>query len=373
MNFRSINWSVVIVIIILLVTIGIFIWITKLEKKNSLLDTQKVLVNPVNNPFKTKDCRSVRTACNPKDPNSCNNSCDEQELKCVILDNINPSGATASTINGGGAVCLPDYPKIECDVNHGGVYVWTGYGFTDNQTWDCYCSYPEFFGGPACKNANADICSGGTINEAKMASRAPNSELCICPEGTVTMLRGQTNTPYCGSQDPTKGGGDFGLVGDVFSSPDWHNVFFRTNTSQAQSIIPITTSDWAKLITCEVTASQYSLPNGTSCLSPSFKGDANMASQITSVFDKYQQVHCATCINGAAKPCSNYCLRQQLITLNNELADQICSIACPNACNNLCDCSTKKAKWSSELDALNIKARYSYFPEDSLPEKACNM
>jgi hypothetical protein len=359
-NLRmKINWQLWLVIGIFIGTVVILVLIDTLSKKNKLTNTSPTMINPVNNPL-AKDCLSERVACNPKDPSSCSKSCNNvQEMKCVILDNItSPEG---KAINGGGYVCLEDYPTIKCNIDKGGVYVWTGYGFTNNQTWDCYCMYPEFFGGPGCETVNPDICAGGTVDVSKLNGSEPTSDICTCPPGTTLLLRGDTNTPYCESTDPSKGGGMYGLAGNLHSSPDWRNVLFRKPVVSSGSIAPETTTQWATDIVQELTAS-YDPGNPTT---------QGLVKTVQATLDGINSSQCINC--DPYGDCSNYCTNHAMSNITQPIANTICQNICPNACTGVCNCSSGTAIWSDETSTLKNKAQYTYDQLDLPPEDTCGI
>lgn len=337
------NWQLLLVILLIVGVIGVIILINRLSLNNKLTDTTSTLINPVSVAFK-KDCQQVRTPCNPKDPNSCNNACTEEQLECVLLDNINPPGG--GKINGGGAVCLKGYPKIKCNINHGGVYVWTGYGFADHADWECYCMYPEFFGGPGCQNLNADICTGGTVDLGKMNGMEPTSDICTCPPGSVKMIRGDSGTPYCESNDPNKGGGMFGTAGDIHGSPDWRNVLYRgVSPDVDKKILPKTTAIWAETIVKQL------------ALSYDAKLDSSKA--LVSIMKNYlDSVDCRTCSN-LKDACNDHCVRQFFTNLTRPLANQICQTLGGNAYPSICD-SNGNAVWSEAIEKAGKKMWYTY-------------
>ena len=173
---------------------------------------------------KSVDCSSSKTSCNPSDPTSCQSCLDAAQMKCVPLNGEN--------------VCLPKEPTISCNQTNGGQYVWTGYGMTQDQEWQCLCTRPEIFNGPSCDTPNPAFCSQGTVD----MSQVQTDKICKCPDGTKMLLR-KDNSPFCVSTDPAKGGGENGLYGNFKPHPDWKNVFFnpsdnpnKDNTTWAQNI-----------------------------------------------------------------------------------------------------------------------------------------
>lgn len=331
---------------LLIIIIIIIIVIINLTKFNNLKDTENVWVIPdiIQN---KQNCSSKRTNCNPSDPNACNNLCQgPEEYKCVVLDNINPPNSPLGTqINGGGAVCLPDYPKIECDISNGGVYVWTGYGFTDDQTWDCYCAYPEFYGGPGCKTLNPDVCSGGTFNHT---SNPPTAKMCTCPEGTTLLIRGDSGTPFCSSN--INGGGIRGLTGNLYSSPNWNNINFRQiDVNSDQSISFESFDSWGTNIVSELVNTN----------------DKNNIEAVKSYLQTYNDTVCSKC-NNMDSSCNLFCMNNQLTLLNKNIGNEICKILCPNSRlinNNLCDCNKGESNFNVPKEPL---AWYTYFPNDEV-------
>lgn len=237
MNSQKIFITVTIIGLIILVII-----IDRLISTSQ--DTTKTVVNPSVSSKKIS-CSTVRTPCDPNNANSCSQVCnDPEEMMCVNLDQLQPSD---KNVNGGGYVCLPKSPDTtKCDQNKGGAYVWTGYGFTDQQDWSCLCTRPEYFNGPTCDNQNPSFCSGGTLDMTKPMG----NDMCICPPGTKKMFREYGNLPFCASTDPQKGGGDQGLYGNIESYPSWVNVYYDIGFDPSKPVQDRTT--WAQAIANEL-------------------------------------------------------------------------------------------------------------------------
>jgi hypothetical protein len=203
----------IIFLIIFLTVLFLYIWHTMSSTLSSSSD--KFIFNPMSAQSKAT-CVNTKTPCDPNDSNSCNNSCTEQELMCVNLDDYQPSitksGEAPKNINGGGHVCLPSRPNLDCNFNNGGAIVWTGYGFTENANWSCLCTEPSVFSGPSCKTQNPSFCSGGTVTVDPNKSFDYNN-LCNCPSGTVMLYR-DNNIPICVPNVPNVGQGYKGLAGN---------------------------------------------------------------------------------------------------------------------------------------------------------------
>jgi len=360
-----ISWSIILAIILLIGVIVSISLIVLLNRNNALKNTDPISVNPVEANQKV-NCAEIRTPCDPQDPNSCAHSCNETELKCLNLNAITPSPA-GKAINGGGYVCLPEIPQLTCNLQNGGVYVWTGWGFTEEQGWDCYCMYPEFFGGSGCENPNPDLCSGGTIDYSQLqnGTSSPTSEICKCPSGTMMLLRGSSNTPYCESIDPSKGGGEFGLAGTLHPSPDWRNVIFRRVIPNQFGVDLENTSTWADRIARQL----------TSTYKPGDPGTKNLINNLAGILDNTEKT-CPNCTIWGSE-CTNHCAgfgeQIRLARLDQNMADQICQTICPNVCFGICDCENNKASWDSSILAAGQRASYTYDPEDQIPPKACTV
>ena len=177
-------------------------------------------------PFQTSEkpyCAYTKVSCNPLNTTDCVEKCKDanaSEFKCVNLDAHQPSSINA---NGGGWVCLPSQPTNKCIKENGGANLWTGYGMTNQQGWSCLCTQPLVYNGDGCADKNPSYCSGGTID--------PKTLACTCPAKTEKRWRVQSNTPFCVSNDPEKGGGYRGLAGNQLTTPNWGNVRFNLDTN----------------------------------------------------------------------------------------------------------------------------------------------
>jgi len=161
---------------------------------------------------KEKQCTAEKVVCDPSQENSCSSKCQEPGMKCVKMNDE--------------YVCLPREPDKNCNSQNGGKYVWTGYGFTQLEDWDCLCTHPEIYNGPSCDIKNPSYCSGGKLGDVNSRLR----DICTCPKDTDLLFR-YSNTPMCVSTDPNAGGGERGLYGNYYKSPDWKNVYFMKKNS----------------------------------------------------------------------------------------------------------------------------------------------
>jgi len=294
---------------LLVITLILIVLLFVLYNKKEY-NPEPVLVNPVTNSEKQK-CTEIRTPCDPQDLNSCNSSCDEQQLKCVDLNSF--TDIQGRQINGGGYACLPYYPDKTCNLNHGGVYVWTGYAGTENQDWDCYCMYPEYYGDPGCVNLNKGICSGGTWQDP-IQGEVPSSKNCICPKNTTLLLRGESNTPYCAPNTPPAGG-MYGTVGNLKPSPNWENVSVRRNVILDNKSVPESNNDWATRIVNEIAVT----------------GTQELVNLISGML-------------------------YSLPKLSNSLVKDMCGVLYPNVAPGVCD----------NINVETQKAWYTFFPRDEV-------
>lgn len=328
MNFKDF-----IKILFLLLFIGLTIYsliLLRNVQKSSLYNTTPIIVN-ITEGKSQKNCKNIRTPCDPKDPNACNNSCTEDELTCVSLDSINPQGG--SKFNGGGNVCLPQPVNIDCNSDKGGVLVWTGYAEVNDQTWSCLCMYPDRFNGPGCNNVSPGFCTGGTVNTSNLSGKYPDDSLCTCPSGTRKMVNSYNNLPFCAPSF---------LSGNQFEPPNWSNIYFNPSFKTSATNPPDITQSWSQNITNEI---YY--PNN---LDLDSNTDSNKSfTQILSNINPGDQ----------ESP-----LDLQTLTLS--ASDEICSSACkkpfvltPN--EKMCDCKNNSStNYSDQIKSLNT-VFYTYY------------
>ena len=96
-------------------------------------------------------------------------------------------------------ICTDASAKMECNIDLGGILVYSGSAGDERMEWDCICSYPEYAGSDGCKTINADVC-GGPSNKSgfnwTIANGEPSKQLCECPDGK-TLIRTDDNKPIC--------------------------------------------------------------------------------------------------------------------------------------------------------------------------------
>ncbi len=87
-----------------------------------------------------------------------------------------------------GKHCLPVKPEKECDINNGGMWVWSGWQNIEGMGWTCECQYPNAFGGPGCKDRF--ICKDGIL---KGNDPNPFKRTCECKD---IQCKGSTDCKY---------------------------------------------------------------------------------------------------------------------------------------------------------------------------------
>lgn len=170
-------------------------------------DTDMFIFTESTSKFSVK-CKNVKQPCQSNI--DCAQSCSEKELICVNTPSY-------------GNVCLPSIPDTSCDTSKGGLPIWTGYGFSETQVWNCMCQFPEYFVGPHCSTPNPYYCTGGSIDQNNLSDTG-----CTCPSGTTKMYRANTNVPFCGDNTPTATM-KYGLTGNMMIRPSWNNIYVGSN------------------------------------------------------------------------------------------------------------------------------------------------
>jgi len=97
-------------------------------------------------------------------------------------------------------ICTDASAKMECNIDLGGILVYSGSAGDERMEWDCICSYPEYAGSDGCKTINADVCGGPSnksgFNWTIASGDDPSSYPCDCPDGK-TLITTDDNKPIC--------------------------------------------------------------------------------------------------------------------------------------------------------------------------------
>jgi hypothetical protein len=217
------------IIVIFLPILVILLFVMYFLSGKTVNNPARVNINP-STTYMKNDCSSVRTPCDKTDRSSCSASCNNtEEMTCVDMD------------DGSGSFCLPSNVKTPCNLENGGIRVWTGYGFTEEQGWSCLCSHPEYFSGPSCDTVTPSFCTNGNLDMSP--SKKFTDDMCTCPDGTEKMYREYGNTPFCAT---IKKDSPINYIGNYVAYPNWQNVFYNPKP-KAQDY-----SDWAKAIANEM-------------------------------------------------------------------------------------------------------------------------
>ena len=142
-------------------------------------------LNPDDSSSQKPQCLQENIQC--KIDQDCNICSENIEFKCVTLNrpsNIGTYGPVQS-------ICKPAIPSETCNQEHGGIWVWTGYGETNTQDWSCVCAYPGYFGNlnDGCTSLNPGICQGGTFTyNAYEQNTPPNPDNCTCGDGYTKVI-----------------------------------------------------------------------------------------------------------------------------------------------------------------------------------------
>lgn len=235
-------------------------------------------------------CKSVKTICDPTDSSSCANLCSEVDMICQ------PTNTDKNY------VCLPKKPDLICDENKGGVYSWSGYGFSEKQDWSCLCTHPEYFNGPGCIEPTTTFCTGGKVN----IDKGINDNSCTCEPGKIKLYRQYGGTPFCVDNDPN-------LIGNMIKYPNWENIFMNPDPNDKIY------DKWSKKIAKE--------------LNPFF--DTLLPGQIQEILTKNNN---------------------SSITLTKATVDELCKLKQPNLCESN----------SFKPEEYKAKVMYTYYDNDYL-------
>ena len=348
----------IIKILLLLVFIGFAIFTYSYYQKSvkdlNVYNNEPINVNPATISEK-KNCVSVRTECNPADPESCNNACNETALTCVRLQDYTPAGG--EKINGGGFVCLPENPNLNCDSNRGGVLAWTGYSFVGKQGWSCLCMYPDRFTGEDCSETAPAFCAGGTVNTNNLKGQYPDNSVCQCPEGKRKLINSYNNLPFCADSS-----GQISLTGNYKLPPSWYNIYFNTDYQKADSqkkAMEESSKIWAKSIADQLF---WDNPLGT--------GTALLATGATGPYVQFVNDVQGILLNGkdGYKPQENLYLGD-----DPKIANEICNKACTNynvkPTSILCDCNQNIVAAGSYPNYLQAnRVTYTYYQGANYPD-----
>lgn len=339
----------IIKILLLIIFIGLAIFTYSYYQKSvkdlNIYNNEPINVNPATISEK-KNCSSVRTECNPADPESCNNSCNENSLTCVRLQDYTPAGG--EKINGGGYVCLPESPNTNCDYNKGGVLAWTGYSFVGKQGWSCLCMYPDRFTGENCSETAPAFCSGGTVNTNNLNGRYPDNSVCECPEGKIKLINKYNNLPFCADNS-----GQIKLAGNYKLPPSWFNVYLNTDYEKQ------TTEIWSKDIVDELF---WDNPLGT--------GTNLLATGATGPY-----VQCVSEFNEILTKGKDGFIPKDKLYLGDstKISNELCYKACTGynvkPTSRLCDCNQKITAPGSYPNPLEAnRVTYTYYQGANYPD-----
>ena len=99
--------------------------------------------------YYTADCNVLPVECNSD--KDCQNRCTDANFKCQ------DPGENVRNLKG--KYCIdPVKPKLECDPNYGGNWVWSGWSDVQNMTWRCEADYPNIFPEGTRTPLAADVC-----------------------------------------------------------------------------------------------------------------------------------------------------------------------------------------------------------------------
>ena len=241
------NYYKILLFLLFIIITSLIIYLINQSSKEDdyLYNTDSVWIQPGKKGTKT-DCLKNRTQCNPSDPNSCSQTCNNsEELSCINLDLFNSkNNEKGKKINGGGYVCLPQI-KNNCDLDKGGIYAWTGYSEVDTADWSCVCLYPDRFSGPECSQQTPNFCTGGTIDTSKLSkNKIPDDSICNCPSGTTKVINEDSNLPFCA---------DNKLLGNLVKSPSWKLIYYNPKSDPQNADFSL----WANNIIDELFYSNY--------------------------------------------------------------------------------------------------------------------
>lgn len=167
------------IFILLFITIVIFLSIPIIFYNQNDIGTDNIFLQDSQ---KRTFCSTTKLTCN--NDSDCNSKCvQDLEYKCQNIDeaNMNNKKVTKS----GQKYCLPASTEVKCNLKHGGVPVWTGWGDTNRMEWDCMCMFPDYFGGNGCTQTPG-VCELGGKSFMKdrdySQGEAPGISDCVLPD-----------------------------------------------------------------------------------------------------------------------------------------------------------------------------------------------
>jgi hypothetical protein len=95
-------------------------------------------------------------------------------------------------------ICLPQKPVILCNEDNGGKLTYTGFVDGNVKSWECLCSFPQYYGSKGCGTLNPNVCKGGKFTyDSKNMQRPPTYEDCKCPHTHERLVNIYTMIPTC--------------------------------------------------------------------------------------------------------------------------------------------------------------------------------
>lgn len=185
------NTIISIVIILLLIIFIIYLFRKKFNKDNNNFKCQS------NQDCNNGSCVDGKCKC---DPNFKGDKCDVYDINnnnsnncslvpqkcntdsdCLSCDSkedyiCEDSSQIKNPYNLTGKYCIPQKPKSGCNIQNGGVWVWSGWQNIEGMGWECQCQYPDAFGGPSCDESY--MCLGGKFTPSKDGN--PYNGICEC-------------------------------------------------------------------------------------------------------------------------------------------------------------------------------------------------
>jgi hypothetical protein len=143
-------------------------------------------------------CLSEMVSCNTND--DCKGLCKNENIE-IVCEPVLRTSSQENLYGKSDRICKPKKPTtVNCDINKGGIWVWSGDGNT--QYWDCVCAYPSYYGNKyeGCATLNPGVCENGTFTyNAIVKNGPPTMDDCTCNDGYVKVSSGaiNQNVPVC--------------------------------------------------------------------------------------------------------------------------------------------------------------------------------